>query len=415
MRPEVVVSPLQGVSLPALGELFVSLVRDGFVQVSAFVAVTVLLFSYVQYRTDGRLIRALDEHKRAQPLVGALMGLTPGCGGAIVMMPLYVRGTVSFGTVVATLIATAGDSAFVILALAPEAALYAYAIAFVTAIVTGYAIDTVGLGVGRVDDAVAQLRAARTDGGAVASGGVAGVGSHVHHYEEAGCEVGAPTRDAPVMRRLTQGALALWWVAAGVALVAGVLYLLRGAPDVPLEVGVGFAGAFTVFGISGTVLSFYLYFVGRNYVGHGHVGHGQDSFENVYETFTHAAMETSFVTVWVLAAYVAYEFPVFLFDLDVAGVATAAGLLAPVMGALVGLIPGCGPQIVLATAYAQGGIPFSALTANAISQDGDALFPLIAIDKTAAVVASIYTTIPAIIVGVAMHAILGPMPGFGVL
>jgi len=35
-------------------------------------------------------------------------------------MPLYVRGTVSFGTVVATPGATAGDSAFVILALAPR-------------------------------------------------------------------------------------------------------------------------------------------------------------------------------------------------------------------------------------------------------------------------------------------------------
>jgi hypothetical protein len=409
---DVAVLPLQGVTLPELGELFVSLVRDGFVQVSAFVAVTVLLFSYVQYRTDGRLIRALEERERAQPLVGALMGLTPGCGGAIVMMPLYVRGTVSFGTVVATLVATAGDSAFVILALAPEAGLYAYGAAFLAAIVTGYAIDTVGLGVERVDRAVARLGAARTDGGVANAGGV--VGSQVHHYEEAaGCDVDPPTRDAPRMTRLTEGALALWWVAAVVALVAGVLYLLRGAPDVPLALGIDYAGAFTVFGISGTVLSFYLYFVGRRYVGHGRVGGGQDTFANVSETFTHAAMETSFVTVWVLVAYVAYEFPVALLGLDVAAVAAAAGLLAPVAGAVVGLIPGCGPQIVLATAYAQGSVPFSALTANAISQDGDALFPLLAIDKTAAVVASIYTTIPAVVVGVALHALFGPMFGFG--
>ena len=66
----------------------------------------------------------------------------------------------------------------------------------------------------------------------------------------------------------------------------------------------------------------------------------------------------------------------------------AAGVLAPVGGAVIGLIPGCAPQILLAGVYAEGGIPFSALTANAISQDGDALFPLLAIDKTAAVVAS---------------------------
>ncbi|WP_431357812.1 putative manganese transporter [Haloarcula marina] len=38
-----------------------------------------------------------------QPLAGALLGLTPGCGGAIMAMPLYIRGTVSFRTVVAAL------------------------------------------------------------------------------------------------------------------------------------------------------------------------------------------------------------------------------------------------------------------------------------------------------------------------
>jgi hypothetical protein len=59
--------------------------------------------------------------------------------------------------------------------------------------------------------------------------------------------------------------------------------------------------------------------------------------------------------------------------------------------------------------------PFSALTANAISQDGDALFPLIAIDKKAAVIASIYTTIPALVVGIALHLAFGPLFGFGVL
>jgi hypothetical protein len=416
-----------------LVDIFLSSVRDGFVQVSAFVAVTVLLFSYAQYRTDGRLVRRLEENRRAGPLVGALMGLTPGCGGAIVMMPLYVRGTVSFGTVVATLIATAGDSAFVLLALAPEAALYAYGIAFAAALVFGYAIDTVGLGVGRVDAAVASLRPAVSDGGVTGRGTVGrrtqsgevaapAVGNQVHHYAEAEgcCAVEEPVRDSPLGRRISLFALALWWIAAAVALVAGVLYLVRGAPDVPLVLGLSFAGAFTVAGITGTALSAFLYFVGRNYVGHGHVGEGRDRFHSTAETLTHAAMETSFVTVWVIVAYLVYEYALVFTGADIAALAAAAGVLAPIAGALLGLIPGCGPQIVLAAAYAEGAIPFSALVSNAISQDGDALFPLIAIDKTAAVVATVYTTIPALIVGVVLHytwtAVFGfPQFGFGVL
>ncbi|SFL10136.1 Putative, 10TM heavy-metal exporter [Halogranum rubrum] len=396
-----------------LVDIFVTSVRDGFVQVSAFVAVTVLLFSYVQYKTDGALVRRLEQNRRAGPLVGAFMGLTPGCGGAIVMMPLYVRGSVSFGTVVATLIATAGDAAFVILALAPEAGLYAYGISFVSAIVFGYAVDTVGLGVGRIDRAVSRIGRTVTDGGFAAPT----VGSQVHHYEEAqGCEVhDDATRHSPILTPLSKVALGAWWVAAAFGLVAGVLYLLRGAPDVPMVVAPSFAGAFTIFGITGTALSFYLYFVGRHYVGHGHVGKAKDTFANAQETLTHAAMETSFVTVWVIGAYLLYEYGLVFTGIEIQAVAAAAGVLAPVMGAVIGLIPGCGPQIVLATAYSQGAIPFSALTANAISQDGDALFPLIAIDKKAAIVASIYTTIPALIVGVGLHLLFGPMFGFGVL
>lgn len=40
-------------------ELLVISLRDGYVQVSAFVAVTVLLFGLVQYRTNGALLDAI--------------------------------------------------------------------------------------------------------------------------------------------------------------------------------------------------------------------------------------------------------------------------------------------------------------------------------------------------------------------
>jgi len=395
-------------------EIFLASVRDGYVQVSAFVAVTVLLFSYVQYRSRGALLDRIESNSRLQPLIGAGMGLTPGCGGAIVMMPLYVRGSVSFGTVVATLIATAGDSAFVILALAPGAALYAYGMAFGAAVAFGYAIDRFGMGVGRVDRAVARIGQPMTDGGVSTS--VLGRSSNpAHEYDEAqptDCHGSEPDRTSAVLTPVSHAVHVLWWLAALAALALGVTYLLQGAPEVPLAVGLSFSGLFTIVGIIGTTLSFYLYFVGRHYIGEGEVARARESFENAYDTLQHAAMETSFVTVWVLAAYLAYEYPVALLELDVAAAAAAAGILAPVAGAVVGLIPGCGPQIVLAGAYSQGAIPFSALVANAISQDGDALFPLLAIDKKAAIVASIYTTIPALIVGVALHFLWGPVLGY---
>ena len=396
-------------------EIFLFSVRDGFVQVSAFVAVTVLLFSYVQYRTGGRLLTFLEENERLQPLAGGLLGLTPGCGGAIIAMPLYIRGTVSFGTVVAALAATAGDSAFVILALAPEAAVYAYALAFVAGVSFGYAIDLWGMGVGRVDRAVAELSRPMTDGGFattnVADGGPS-VPDHLdvdHHDHE-------PPNRSPVLTPLSHAVHVAWWGVAFLGLVAGVEYLRRGAPEVAFAFDPSFFGLFTVAGLVGTALSFYLYFVGRRYIGEGDAGRVRDSFASAYETFQHAAMETSMVTVWVIVAYLVYEYAIAIFAIDIGALAAAAGILAPLAGAALGLVPGCAPQIVFAGVYANGGIPFSALAANAISQDGDALFPLMAIDMKAAIVATIYTTIPAAIVGVGLYY-FWPFAdfGFGVL
>ncbi|WP_240328162.1 putative manganese transporter [Salinibacter ruber] len=449
----------------ALDILIVS-IRDGFVQVSAFVAVTVLLFSYLQYRTSGRIVTFLRNHRRMQPIAGALLGLTPGCGGAIVAMPLYIRGTISFGSVVATLGATAGDSAFVILAIAPGAGVYAYGLAFAASVAFGYAIDHWGLGVRRIDAAVERVAAVMRPGNVAASSVVAGghgtatgspetprpgdagsaavarssparldgalsapdaapagtasscpLPSDASGPHESADASGATDGASGVLTTISHVVHLLWWGVAAAGLVAGVMYLARGAPEVAVEVAPTFFGLFTVAGVTGTVLSFYLYFVGRHYMDEAGAGRLRDRFGSAYETFQHAAMETSMVTVWVLAGYLLYEYTMGLFALDLRALSTMAGVFAPAAGAALGLVPGCTPQIIFAQLYAvEEVIPFSALAANAISQDGDALFPLMAIDMKAALIATIYTTIPALVVGALVYY-LWPFArfGFGVL
>ncbi|EMA45710.1 hypothetical protein C448_06935 [Halococcus morrhuae DSM 1307] len=418
--------PLQ-LGLPEVLEILIGSWREGFVQVSGFVGATILLFSLVQYRFDGRLTTWLQENERAQPLTGALLGLTPGCGGAIIAMPLYIRGTVSFGTVVAALAATAGDSAFIILALAPEAALYAYGMAFVAAVLFGYAIDIFGLGVGYVDNAVERIGRPMTDGGfattSVAEGGPSiadydGPDGHDHdHDHDHGDDLPSYLPHSRLLERVSHAIHVLWWIVLAGALVAGVLYLAKGAQEPAWAVAATYDGLFTITGLVGTTLSFYLYFVGRHYIGEGETGRVRDSFESLYNTFQHAAMETAMVTVWVIAGYLLYEYGLLLTGVEIQALAAAAGIFAPIAGAVLGLIPGCAAHIVFAQLYAlEEAIPFSALVANAISQDGDALFPLMAIDLKAAIIATIYTTIPGVIVGVLVYYFWPYAQfGFGVL
>ncbi|MBS3872891.1 MAG: hypothetical protein KGZ92_08810 [Firmicutes bacterium] len=116
---------------------------------------------------------------------------------------------------------------------------------------------------------------------------------------------------------------------------------------------------------------------------------------------------SAFVISWVFVGLLIYELSVLglgggnyaLGEGRIESVLLTAGLAAIVVGALVGIVPGCGPQIIFVTLYAQGLVPFAALLANAISQDGDALFPLLALDRRSALSATLITAGVALLVG----------------
>ena len=116
------------------------------------------------------------------------------------------------------------------------------------------------------------------------------------------------------------------------------------------------------------------------------------------QPFTRSSEETSFATVWVIAGFLAYEYAYAFFGLDLEVVAEAAWIFLPILAVLVGFIPGCGPQVLVTTLYLNGIIPFAALIGNAISNDGDALFPAIALTPRMAVIATLYSGIPALII-----------------
>ncbi len=109
-------------------ELVMRPLADAFMSVGVPVAVLVGLAGVLQVRSGDRVRRWLLAHSCLGPLVGALLAVTPGCGVEIALMPLYIGGGITFGTVVAALTATMGDSAFVLIAADPQAALAVHAL-----------------------------------------------------------------------------------------------------------------------------------------------------------------------------------------------------------------------------------------------------------------------------------------------
>jgi len=96
-----------------------------------------------------------------------------------------------------------------------------------------------------------------------------------------------------------------------------------------------------------------------------------------------------------------FELSVVWFGLDIAGLIQSMGPGLVGLAIIIGFLPGCGPQILVTSLYLNGAVPFSAQLGNAISNDGDALFPAIALSPKAALIATVYSAIPAFLVGYA--------------
>jgi len=331
--------------------------EDAFLQVGVFVGAMLLFFGYLNYKYAGGLIRTIQKHKRLQVIFGAILGASPGCGGAIFVMPLFLRGTVTSGTAVATLISTMGDSSFVIISRMPEQAIYIHAISFVAGIACGYLVDALGLRHELAEARHASTR--RTKPPSVARS------PHVGH--EAGDNVGRAlhSRVREVPGRLGYEARIVGLFGAGLS----VLWLIAGhhtiADDTHAEL--------------------------------------EEKLASLKEMLIHNAHETSFVTFWVFVAYSAYALFMHWSQLDLRAIVDQAGVWSIIATACVGLIPGCGPQILTVTLYTKGVIPFSALVAHTLSQDGDALFPVLAMSPRAALWLTIMTTVPAVAIGVVFY------------
>ena len=127
---------------------------------------------------------------------------------------------------------------------------------------------------------------------------------------------------------------------------------------------------------------------------------GQE-IEDIYQganLWERVIRDTNFVTTWVIFGFLAYELALHFAGTGIEDWFKTWAPIVPLVAILVGFIPGCGPQIVVTTLYINGVIPLAALYGNAIANDGDALFPALALAPKAAIYATLYSAVPAVII-----------------
>jgi hypothetical protein len=330
------------------------------VMITAFVAVMMMAVEYLNVLTRGTLERALRGSALLQYLAAALLGATPGCLGAFTVVALYSHRVVTVGALVATMIATSGDEAFVMLGLFPGKALLLM------------------LGMAALGFAVAPVVDRFAGDGRYCRGAC---GELTVHQEECACF--APRQILPQWRRPGVARVLLTLATLGYS-----AWILAGGGGMPPEWNwirvtlllVGLFGAFVVSTVPDHFLREHLW----NHVTTRHVPR---------------------IFAWTVGVLVAVAFLSQVTDVDATVRQNPWAMLG--LAGLVGLVPESGPHLVFVSLYASGGIPMSVLAASSIVQDGHGMLPLLAQSRRDFIKVKAVNLVAGLAVGTALLAFGG--------
>ncbi|WP_305856163.1 putative manganese transporter [Balneatrix alpica] len=350
--------------LPFSQPLVMGAIADAFWQVSSFVAATLALYKMAEQRWLQAFTQRMGQSPWQQLSFAVVMGALPGCGGAIVVVTQYIQGRISFGAVVAVLTATMGDAAFLLLATKP---------------MDGVTVMLISMGVGVISGALVDWLHPQ------------GIRERQSTLSPAGCR----TSESPVWWLQTSDLI--WMLVLMLGLAGGLLQALQYDLDSLLNLPAPSAELFGF--VAGLAMLWHWALVQAEDDDHAYQHLvADDSQRPQLSQMALVLRDTSFISAWVMAAFVLFEVAIALTGVDLARWFNQAPHWVPLLGVALGLLPGCGPQIIVTSLYIQGSIPFSAQLGNAISNDGDALFPALAIAPRAALLATFYSAIPALAV-----------------
>lgn len=352
-------------AIPQLREITMTALSDAFFQVSVFVAATLLIYYYaIEHLPQLELSYLSAKSPILEISFAAVLGALPGCGGAIVVVTQFTKGQASFGAIVAVLTATMGDAAFLLLATRPTEGLLIMGIGLVVGTFSGLLVNT------------------------------------IHKKDFLRPTVQEQKHQIKILStNIIKISKPVWMVAIIPSLI--IAFLIAFNVDFS-QFGSNTSTLVTLFGALMALFIVSIWALSSRGESYQEVTSEDDTCHPPSKIIK-VLQDTHFVTAWVVASFMLFEILVNIAGLDLKTWFVHYAYLAPLIAVLIGFLPGCGPQIIVTTLYIQGIIPFSALAGNAISNDGDALFPAIAMAPKAAVIATLYTSIPALIVGYGLY------------
>lgn len=305
--------------------------------ITSFVLIMMLLIEYINVQTKGIWQQGIKHSRFGQYFLGAFLGATPGCLGAFTVVSLYSHRTVGFGALVAAMIATSGDEAFVMFAMFPMQALWLMVILLIVAIFAGWLTDKIF---------IKQEQFLVND-------------KHdLELHQEQSCRCFSAESILPQLKQMTLYRLIL------IVLIVGFLVLLLS--------GIVGSSAWDWKKITFVIGTCFALFV---------VLTVPDHFLKQHVWMHIIKQHLPRIFLWTFGVLLAFHY----LDnyLDVEAWIQNNLFIVLLIAVVIGVIPESGPHLIFVTLFAQGAIPFSILLANSIVQDGHGTLPLLAVSGRA--------------------------------
>ena len=327
--------------------------------------IMMLLIEYVNIHSHGRWFTRLRQNRFGQVVLGAGLGLIPGCMGGFAAVSMYSHKLLSFGALIAMMIASSGDEAFVMLAMIPKEALLLMLVLFVVAILAGWLVDR-----------FAKPNKGKHEG--------CDEGYQIHEEDEK-----EENDDKPTLRNMRHAS------AERIALLLGVILFI-------------------------VALAFGMFEHEHEEVAHTQLNIFNESWMNlifavislfvvwfIVTTSEHIVKEHLWehiirkhflsIFLWTFGALLVIQIGLHYFDIETLISNNIPWMI--LLAVLVGIIPESGPHLLFVTLFATGTVPFSVLLASSISQDGHASLPLLAESKRSFVKAKVVNALVAAVCG----------------
>lgn len=326
--------------------------------ITTFVMGMMIIIEYINVQTRGMWSDKIQHSPFMQIILGSLMGVIPGCLGSYTMVSLYVHRVVMFPAIVATMIATSGDEAFIMFSLFPA---------------TAFKLNLILLGIAIVAGVVVHFTVKNK------FIGLKGHGDLPLHNRNEECRPFHPANAIENLRNLSFTRALL------IAGVAGILILLfSGTIDGSHHLNTLMGGEVDVHH-------------DHSHAGHDHSGEAdwiRISLIAIFSIILFIIVSTKehFLQEHLWHHIIRKHFlKIFLWTFGVLALifflnqyinlqSWISGNLWIVLGLalLIGIIPESGPHYIFVMLFAQGVLPISILLASSIAQDGHGTLPLLA-------------------------------------